>query len=114
VPIRVVLPPLVAAYAIFVAMVVLSVRRPVTRPDGRDHGSTRVWWRQVVTTMLGGYAAFLLVVLVFHAWIADEPNALASALWGGAFLCGVTLVLAASVALLDGHRRPRPARDRRR
>lgn len=104
-PIRVVLPPLVAAYAIFVAMVVLTVRRPARRPGGGDHGSTRRWWRRVVTTMVGGYIAFLLVVLVFHVWNADEPNALASALRGGAFLCAVTLVLAASSALLDRHRR---------
>ena len=109
-PIRVVLPPLVAAYAIFVAMVILAVRRPAPRPDGRDHGSTRGWWRRLVTTMVGGYAAFLLVVLVFHAWIADEPNALASALWGGAFLCGVTLVLAASVATRAALRRARARR----
>lgn len=104
-PIRVVLPPLVAAYAIFVAMVLLAVRRPAPRPEGRDRGSTRVSWRRVVTTMVGGYAAFLLIVLVFHAWIAGEPNALASALWGGAFLCGVTLVLAAASAVLDRPRR---------
>ena len=58
----------------------------------------------LVTTMVGGYAAFLLIVLVFHAWIADEPNALPSALWGGAFLCGVILVLAAGSALLDRRR----------
>jgi Family of unknown function (DUF6256) len=105
VPIRVVLPPLVAAYVIFVAMVVLGVRRPAPRADGRDHGSTRMLWRRVVTTMVGGYAAFLLIVLVFHAWIADEPNALPSALRGGAFLLGVTLILAAGAALLDRHRR---------
>lgn len=103
-PIRVVLPPLLTAYAIFVAMVVLAVRRPAPRPDGRDHGSTRARWRRVVTTMVGGYAAFLLVVLVFHVWIADEPNALASAMWGGAFLCGVALALAMGVALLDRRR----------
>ena len=104
-PIRVVLPPLVAAYAIFLAMVVLWVRRPAPRPGGRDRGSTRVWWRRVVTTIAGGYPAFLLIVLVFHAAIADEPNALASALWGGAFLCGLTLILASISALLDRRRR---------
>ena len=104
-PIRVVLPPLVAAYAIFVAMVVLGARRPVPRPGGRRRGSTGVRWRRVVVTMVGGYAAFLLIVLVFHAWLAAEPNALTSALWGGAFLCGVTLVLATGSALLDRHRK---------
>jgi threonine/homoserine/homoserine lactone efflux protein len=104
-PIRVVLPPLVAAYAVFVAMVVLAVRRPPPRPGGRVDRSTRLGWRRVITTMVGGYVAFLVVVLIFHAWIADEPTALRSALWGGAFLCGVILVVTAGAALLERHRR---------
>jgi hypothetical protein len=105
VPIRVVLPPLVAAYSIFVAMVVLWMRRPAPRPRGLARATNGAGRRHAAETMLGGYAAFLIVVLVFHAWIAGEPNGLASALWGGAFLCGLALVLAASRALLDRRRR---------
>jgi hypothetical protein len=105
VPIRVVLPPLFAAYSIFVAMVVLWMRRPAPRPRGLARETNGAGRRHIAETMLGGCVVFLVVVLVFHAWIADEPKALASALWGGAFLCGVTLVLAASSALLDRRRR---------
>jgi hypothetical protein len=100
VPLRVVLPPLITAYAIFVAMVLLAARRPAPRPRGPGRETARAGRGQAAGTMLGGYAAFLLVVLVFHVWIADEPAALASALWGGAFLCGVALVLVTWSALI--------------
>jgi hypothetical protein len=100
VPLRVVLPPLVTAYAVFVAMVVLAERRPAPRPRGFGRGTARQGRRHAARTMLGGYAAFLLVVVVFHEGIADEAAALVSALWGGAFLCGVALVLVLAPALL--------------
>ena len=102
---RIVIPPLITAYAIFVAMVILTLRRPAPRPRGFGRASPGVRWREAVETILGGYTAFLLVVLVFHAWIADEPAALANAIWGGAFLCGVTLALAAGAALAEWRRR---------
>ena len=102
---RIVLPPLITTYAIFVAMVALALRRPAPRPRGFGRASPGVRWREAVETILGGYAAFLLIVLVFHTWIADEPAALASAIWGGAFLCGVTLALAAGSALAERRRR---------
>jgi hypothetical protein len=102
---RIVLPPLITTYAIFVAMVALALRRPAPRPRGFGRASPGVRWREAVETILGGYAAFLLVVLVFHTWIADEPAALANAIWGGAFLCGVTLALAAGSALAERRRR---------
>lgn len=102
---QIVIPPLITAYAIFVAMVILALRRPAPRPHGFGRASPGVRWREAVETILGGYAAFLLIVLVFHAWIADEPAALANAIWGGAFLCCVALVLAAGSALAERRRR---------
>ena len=89
---RQVLPPLVTAYAIFVAMVFLARRRPVPRPHGRGDRSARV--SRVVWTTVGGYVAFLVIVLIFHVWLAEETDAFASALWGGAFLSGITVVAA--------------------
>ena len=94
---RAILPPLITAYALFVAMVILAWRRPVARPiarDGRANGSARVPLRRVVETAAGGYVAFLVIVLVFHVWLAKEPDAFASAVWGGAFLSVVLAVLA--------------------
>lgn len=102
---RQVLPPLVTAYAVFVAMVVLARRRPVPRPRGRP---ARMRPSDTVRTALGGYVAFLVIVLVFHAWLAEEPNAFVSAIWGGAFLLGIALVLAVGSSLLARrHQRPR-------
>jgi hypothetical protein len=57
--------------------------------------------------MLGGYVAFLVIVLIFHVWLAEDPNAFASAALGGAFLSLITLVVAAGSQLIG--RRSRDA-----
>ena len=97
---RAVLPPLITAYAVFAAMVVLSWRRPVARPNARGEGSTRVRLGRVVRTTVGGYVVFLAVVLIFHFWLAKEPDAFVNALWGGAFLSGIALSVACCSSLL--------------
>jgi hypothetical protein len=101
---RVFLPPLITVYAIFVAMVVVAVRRPVRRPGRIGDRSAPRYPGRLIGTIVGGYGTFLAIVLVFHVWIADQPEAFPSALWGGAFLCGVTLALAAVSSLLTRHR----------
>jgi hypothetical protein len=97
---RAVLPPLITAYALFAAMVVLAWRRPVARPIARGEGSTRVRLGRVVRTTVGGYVAFLAIVLIFHVWLANEPDAFVNALWGGAFLSGIALSVAWGWSLL--------------
>jgi hypothetical protein len=99
---KVVLPPLAAAYGAFVVMVVVARRRPVPRPHGRDRsfepsGRARAG---VVRTVVGGYVAFLIIVLVFHVWIAGEGDGLWSAAWGGAFLSSVALAIWAGLSLI--------------
>jgi len=99
---KVVLPPLTAAYAAFVVMVVVARRRPVPRRHGRDRsfgppGRARA---SVVGTVVGGYVAFLVIVLVFHVWIAGEGGVLWSAAWGGAFLCSLALAIWAGLSLI--------------
>src|SRR5262245_62742839 len=91
---RAVLPPLIASYAIFVAMVMLAARRPVRRP----HGFGRQPLDRIVRTIAGGYVAFLTIVLVFHVWLAGESGAFVSAVWGGAFLSSVLMVLALALS----------------
>jgi hypothetical protein len=49
--------------------------------------------RQVVRGIVGGYVAFLAIVLIFHVWVADDPAAFVSAAGGGAFLWGVVMVV---------------------
>jgi hypothetical protein len=103
---RAVLPPLITAYALFAAMVALAWRRPVARPIARGDGSTRVRLGRIVRTTVGGYVAFLAVVLIFHVWLAKEPDAFVNALWGGAFLSGIALSVAWCSSLLGrGSRR---------
>jgi cytochrome bd-type quinol oxidase subunit 1 len=55
---------------------------------------------RVVRTTVGGYVAFLAVVLIFHVWLAKEPDAFVSALWGGAFLSGIAVSVAWCSSLL--------------
>jgi hypothetical protein len=96
---------LITAYALFAAMVVLAWRRPVARPIARGEGSTRVRLGRVVRTTVGGYVTFLGVVLIFRVWLAKEPDAFVSALWGGAFLSGIALSVAYGSSLLGRRRR---------
>jgi hypothetical protein len=102
---RAVLPPLVTAYAIFVAMVLLARRRPVERPHGGAGGPVPA--RGVLETVAGGYVAFLAVVLVFHVWLAGEPDALASAAWGGVFLASLAIAAWAGWSVFEARRRAR-------
>lgn len=104
--VRQVLAPLITAYAVFVAMVALARRRPVPRPPGRAAGTSP---GDVVRTIVGGYVAFLAIVLVFHVWLAEDPGAFASAVGGGAFLVGIALVAAVGSSVL-ARRLPRPRR----
>lgn len=99
---KVVLPPLTAAYAAFVVMVVVARRRPVPRPHGRDRsfGPSEGSGAGVVGTVVGGYVAFLVIVLVFHVWIAGEGDVLWNAAWGGAFLSSVALAIWAGLSLI--------------
>jgi hypothetical protein len=91
---RVVVPALGTAYLVFVAMVVFAVRRPIPRPGtGAALADRSIGRRSFAGTMVGGYLAFLVIVLVFHVWLAGESDALVSALWGGAFLCLVAVAL---------------------
>jgi hypothetical protein len=96
---RAVLPPLIASYGIFVAMVVLAVRRPVPRPRG--FGGQPLG--RVLRTIAGGYVAFLAIVLVFHVWLARQPGAFVSAVWGGAFLALVLAFVAWVLSLPRRH-----------
>jgi Family of unknown function (DUF6256) len=80
---------LVAAYALFVGMVLLARRRRMPRP--RDGGDKRLDLLKVIETIVGGYTVFLAIVVVFHVWLAGDGDAFVEALWGGAFLSSVAV-----------------------
>jgi hypothetical protein len=50
---------------------------------------------------VGGYVVFLVIVLIFHVWLAAESEAFASAVWGGAFLSGILVVVALASSLTE-------------
>jgi hypothetical protein len=85
----VVVPALVAAYALFVGMVLHARRRPML--CRRDIGGEELHRRDAIKTILGGYIVFLAIVVVFHVWLAGERDVLLEALWGGAFLSSVAV-----------------------
>jgi hypothetical protein len=92
---------LFTAYAIFVAMAVVAWRRSVPRPRGSRDDAVAPSPPRVVRGIVGGYVAFLAIVLIFHVWLADDPAAFVSAAGGGAFLCGVVMVVAAGWSLIQ-------------
>ena len=77
---RVIVPPLVTAYAIFVVMVVRAWRGPRESPPRRPSP------REIPWMVVGGYLVFLAIVAVFHVGLAGQRGALRSAATGGAFL----------------------------
>jgi hypothetical protein len=54
--------------------------------------------RHPAITVGGGYVVFVVIVAVFHSWLADEPDALRSALTEGAILALVVFGLFAASA----------------
>jgi hypothetical protein len=77
---------LFTAYAIFVTMAVVAWRLPVPRPRGLMDDAVAASLAHVVHEIVGGYLAFLAIVLIFHVWVADDSAAFVSAV-GGARSC---------------------------
>ena len=74
---------------------------PVPRPRESGDDAVAPSPSHVVRGIVGGYVAFLAIVLIFHVWLADDPAAFVSAAGGGAFLCGVVMVVAAGWSLIQ-------------
>jgi len=85
---RAVLPPLVSAYGLFVAMVLRWRRRPPPKPEPTGAPPSP---RYLLETVGGGYLAFCAIVALFHGWLAGEAKALADAARGGALLLAFAL-----------------------
>jgi hypothetical protein len=68
--VRVIVPPLVTAYAIFIVMVVRAWREPTARAP------RTATTRDVVWTTVGGYLVFLAIVAVFHVALGAVTDVL--------------------------------------
>jgi hypothetical protein len=97
---RPVLPPLIVAYAIFLLLVVNAWRRPAPRSPMRSWLGPRRngLVRYLAITVAGGYVVFLVIVVVFHSWLAGEIAAIGSALTEGSVLALVVFGLFATSA----------------
>jgi hypothetical protein len=103
---RRIVPPLVAVFAVFLAMVRAVVRAPTPTPTTAPSPSSWAdFVRYLAITAVTGYLVLLAIVLVFHVVLARDHAALASAAWGGAALLAIALpvfVLAEWVARRSG------------
>jgi hypothetical protein len=77
--------PLVATFVVFLGFVLATVRRSgVARRTPPRVGTASI--RRLVGTAIGGYATFLLIVLVFHRMIAGQRTVMGTAAARGALL----------------------------
>lgn len=97
---REVVPPLVAVYALVLAM--LGALR-----GGWPPRETRRSLREIAGTIVLGYACFLLIVLVFMTLATGDRTALPDAVWEGAALLGIAIPAFAALSAIDGWRRAR-------
>jgi hypothetical protein len=91
-PLRVVA-PLVAAFLLFLGIIASSIRRPEAPAEVAVAGRSRIGrLRRLLSSAVGGYVVFLLIVLVFHVIIAGQREAMSSAITGGALLAFVVSI----------------------
>jgi hypothetical protein len=100
---RTVVVPLGAAYAVFIGVALFAWRRSTSERIPVPHDRPGLI-RHVVATSLGGYVAFLAIVLVFHVWIAGQRDALRGAVAGGGFLVAVAAAVFVVISWAVGRR----------
>jgi uncharacterized protein DUF6256 len=88
---RRIVPPLVAAFAVFVAMLRVASRTTVSVPTADEHRTWAGFVRYLAATASTGYLVMLAIVLVFHVVLADDHGAFTSAAAGGAALLAIAL-----------------------
>jgi Family of unknown function (DUF6256) len=89
--VRRIVPPLVTTFVVFL----LLVRYHVQHAEPAEPTSPRFPWpafiRYLAATAAAGYGMFLVIVLVFHVWLARDHAALRSAVVDGAALLAIVL-----------------------
>jgi hypothetical protein len=104
--------PLASAEVLFLCIVASWLRLPPDEEGPRQATSSAGLIRHMATTVGGGYLVFLVIVLIFHVWIAGQKTALGSAIAGGAFLAfGVAGPVFLLFGWLQGRRASAKKRD---
>lgn len=97
---REVVPPLVTVYALVLAMLAALRGGWPPRETVRSLG-------EVAATIALGYAAFLLIVLLFMTLATGDRAALPDAVWEGAALLGIAIPAFLALSAIDSRRRAR-------
>jgi hypothetical protein len=88
---RRIVPPLVTTFVVFLLLVRYHVRHAEPAGPDQSRSSWSGFVRYLAATAAAGYAMFLVIVLVFHVWLARDHAALRSAVVGGAALLAIVL-----------------------
>jgi hypothetical protein len=88
---RRIVPPLVTTFVVFLLLVRYHVRHADPAKPAASHPSMSAFVRYLAVTVAIGYGMFLVIVLVFHAWLARDHAAMRSAAAGGAALLAIVL-----------------------
>ena len=88
---RRIVPPLVTTFVVFLLLVRYHVRHADPAEPAPAHPSMSAFVRYLAVTAAAGYGMFIVIVLVFHGWLARDHPALRSAVAGGAALLAIAL-----------------------
>ena len=88
---RRIVPPLVTTFVVFLVLVRYHVRHADPAEPAPSHPSMSAFVRYLAVTAASGYAMFLVIVLVFHVWLARDHAAIRSAAVGGIALLAIVL-----------------------
>ena len=108
---RRIVPPLVTAFVLFLVLLRYALRHPVPQPAPASP-SWRTFFGYLLVTVGGGYAAMLVIVLVFHVILARDAGAFRSATAGGAVLAFGVAVPVFTVSEWVQRRRAQPTGQR--
>jgi len=88
---RRIVPPLVTTFVVFLLLVRYHVRHVEPAEPAPSHPPMSAFVRYLAATAAAGYVMFLVIVLVFHVWLARDHAAIRSAVAGGTALLAIVL-----------------------
>jgi hypothetical protein len=86
--------PALSGFVLCAGVVLFAAWRPAPRPGPwrpLDRARTRALVRGSALLIVAGWAAFMLIVLVYSEWLQHEALGMETAWWGGVFLLAIAL-----------------------